>query len=77
MIKLLAFSLLFLFYNAQAEEMKVCFENYLPSAGMKEDKPIGIDVEILTEAMKTQNIKIQFTMQPWNRCLFDLDKKIN
>ena len=75
MIRLIPFFLIFLFCSAKAENMKVCYENFMPSAGMKDDKPIGIDVEILTEAMKTQNVKINFTMQPWNRCLFELDKK--
>ncbi|APJ03857.1 substrate-binding periplasmic protein [Silvanigrella aquatica] len=67
--------LILLSFNSYAKEMKVCFEDFLPSAGMKGDKPIGIDVEIISAAMKTQNVKIKFIMLPWNRCIYELDKK--
>ncbi|WP_158998202.1 substrate-binding periplasmic protein [Pigmentibacter ruber] len=57
----------------QAESMKVCFEDFKPSAYFINDKPAGIDVEILTEIMQTQNIEVNYVMKPWNSCIYDLD----
>ena len=37
------------------------------------DTPVGIDVEVLTEIMKTQNVEVNFKMKPWNSCIHDLD----
>ena len=64
-------------FNAMANnfnrKMTVCFEDFRPSAYFENDNAVGIDVDILKTAMKSQNINIQFYMAPWNRCIFQLD----
>ncbi len=65
--------LFFIFVSAHAETMKVCFEDFKPSAYFEGEKPVGIDVEVLTEIMKTQNVEVSFQMKPWNSCIHDLD----
>lgn len=63
----------FITLPVQAETMKVCFEDFKPSAYFEGDTPVGIDVEVLTEIMKTQNVEVNFKMKPWNSCIHDLD----
>lgn len=60
---------------AEERAMKVGFEEFPPSAFMKNGKPSGIDVEILEAAMGVSGVKIEFSTYPWARCLVMLDKK--
>lgn len=62
-----------LYAQNKSEKMKVCFEDFRPSAYFENKKAVGIDVEILESAMGSQNVAIEFIMMPWNRCLSELD----
>ena len=42
---------------------------------MKDGKAIGVDVELVTAAMKEVGVEIKFGMYPWSRCLSMLDSK--
>lgn len=53
--------------------MRVGFEDYLPSATIKYGKAMGVDVELVTAAMKAVGVEVQFEMFPWSRCLHMLD----
>lgn len=80
MNKILAISIMTLIFLSNlvfAEEraMRVGFEEFPPSAFMKDGKPSGIDVEILEAAMSVSGVKINFYTYPWARCLLMLDKK--
>ncbi len=55
--------------------MRVGFEDYLPSASIKDGKAIGVDVELVAAAMKAVGVEVSFEMFPWSRCLHMLDHK--
>lgn len=71
-------ALVFLSFGVSAQERKVMqvgFEDFLPSASIKDGKPIGVDVELIAAAMKEVGVEIKFGMYPWSRCLQMLDDK--
>ncbi len=53
--------------------MHVGFEDYLPSASIKDGRAMGVDVELLVAAMKAVDVEVRFEMFPWSRCLHMLD----
>ena len=78
MKKIMAIILILIFNGTiiHAEErkiMKVGFEDFPPSATMKDGKAVGIDVEILELAMNAVGVKVEFVMMPWSRCILMLD----
>ncbi len=57
---------------ALAESLKFCFTEWKPYSATENGKPVGISIDILTEAAKRAGIDAGFQELPWKRCLADV-----
>ena len=71
----LAFAILFsgvYFTNStsgHSAEARFCFNEWRPYAFVRDGRPVGISVEIMTAATRLAKMDAVFTELPWNRCL--------
>jgi ABC-type amino acid transport substrate-binding protein len=51
-----------------------CFNEWPPFTMTEEGKAVGISVDILTEASRSEHLKPHFSALPWKRCLEEVRK---
>lgn len=65
----LLFALSTPFVSFAQESVRICFEEWAPFAETRDEKPAGIQIDIMQRAFDRARISVQFFEMPYVRCL--------
>lgn len=60
--------------SSEEKILRAAYSNWFPYTYLKEDNPVGFEIDMFKAIMEDIGVKVNFSMLPWVRCLNYLEK---